>query len=146
VQQLVKDLNHLYHDTPALFKHDFDWEGFEWIDCNDAQQSLLSYLRKTGDDFVIVVLNLTPVPRPGYRLGVPKPGAYTEVFNSDSAFYAGSNMGNAGEPMVAEEMPWMGRPYSISLTLPPLAGIILKLQEREPVASRPEPEEEEELS
>jgi 1,4-alpha-glucan branching enzyme len=143
VQQLVKDLNRLYQTTPALFEHDFDWQGFEWIDCNDAQHSLLSYLRRTGDDFVVVVLNLTPVPRPGYRLGVPKPGPYAEVFNSDSAFYAGSNMGNWGAPMVAEEIAWMGRPYSISLTLPPLSGLILKpQQEPEPAALPPEPEEE----
>ncbi|HQT25287.1 MAG TPA: 1,4-alpha-glucan branching protein GlgB [Burkholderiales bacterium] len=126
MQRLVKDLNRLYTDSPALHRHEFDWKGFEWIDCNDSEQSVLSYLRK-GDceELMIVVLNLTPVPRQGYRIGVPLEGSYREVLNTDSSYYGGSNVGNGVEPVSAEDMPWMGKPYSILLTLPPLAGIVL---------------------
>ncbi len=126
MQRLVKDLNALYRNTRALYHHEFDWEGFEWIDCNDAQQSLLSYLRKAGSEFVLVVLNLTPVPRHDYRLGVPAAGAYREIVNSDSSFYGGANIGNGGEPMIARKEEWMGRPYSISMTVPPLGAVVLE--------------------
>jgi 1,4-alpha-glucan branching enzyme len=77
---------------------------------------------------VVVVVNFTPVPRHEYRVGVPKPGRYREIFNSDSNFYAGSNMGNGAQSLIAEEAPWMGRPYLMPLTLPPLAGIILRVE------------------
>ena len=128
MQSLVKDLNRLYRETPALYHYEFDWRGFEWIDCHDADNSVLSFLRRSDDDFVVVVVNLTPVPRTGYRIGVPQGGEYTEAFNSDSAFYAGSNMGNLGGALIADELPWMNRSHSLSLTLPPLAGIVLKLK------------------
>ncbi len=124
-QRLVGDLNRLYRDVPALHRHDFTVQGFEWIDCHDAAQSVLSYLRRNGDEIAIVALNFTPLPRFGYRLGVPHPGRYEEIFNSDSAHYAGSNLGNSGT-VYADEVPWMGRPYSIVITLPPLAGVVLK--------------------
>lgn len=126
MQRLVRDLNHLYQSHPALYRYEFDWQGFEWIDCHDAQRSVLSYLRK-GDDgeIMIVVLNLTPIPRPEYRVGVPLAGNYREVFNSDSVFYGGSNTGNGMHPLSAEAMPWMNRSHSLLLTLPPLAGIVL---------------------
>jgi len=138
VKRLVSDLNHLYHATPALYTHDFDWEGFDWVDCHDGQQSILVYLRKTDDEFVVVALNFTPVPRHNYRIGVPREGVYEEVFNSDSAYYAGGNMGNGGAALEAEPRPWMNRPWSIEITLPPLAGIVLKpvpppVPEAEPV-------------
>ena len=123
VQRLVGDLNRLYRGTPALHQLEFDSRGFEWIDCHDATQSTLSYLRCAGDQVAVVALNFTPVPRNAYRLGVPKPGAYREAINSDSDYYAGSNLGNAGL-VEAESIPWMGRPYSISITLPPLAGVV----------------------
>jgi 1,4-alpha-glucan branching enzyme len=129
LQRLVKDLNGLYHHTQALHGQEFDWQGFEWIDCNDAQHSILSYLRKSGDDFLVVVLNFTPVPRPGYRVGVPAAGRYREIFNSDSAYYAGSNLGNGFDPLEAEEREWNGRPYSLELTLPPLGAVILRPEE-----------------
>jgi 1,4-alpha-glucan branching enzyme len=87
---------------------------------------VLSYLRRAGDEFAVIILNFTPVPRPNYRIGVPEPGIYLEVFNSDSEYYGGSNIGNWG--LQAEEKEWMGRPYSIVLTLPPLAGIVLTLK------------------
>jgi 1,4-alpha-glucan branching enzyme len=129
VQRLVKDLNRLYSASPALYRHEFDWQGFEWIDCHDAQQSVLSFLRKgNAGEVMVVVLNLTPVPREGYRIGVPLGGRYRELLNSDSEFYGGSNMGNGSHELVAEERPWMDRPYSLALTLPPLAGIVLGCQ------------------
>jgi 1,4-alpha-glucan branching enzyme len=125
IQTLIRDLNHLYTHLPALHRHDFEADGFEWIDCQDAAQSVLSYLRKGDSSFVIAVLNFTPVPRHGYRLGVPEAGTYREILNSDSSYYQGSNAGNAGL-VESENIPWMGRPYSVRLTLPPLAGIILQ--------------------
>jgi 1,4-alpha-glucan branching enzyme len=124
VQALVRDLNHLYRNTPALYRHDFDHTGFEWIDCHDAEQSVLAYMRHNGDDFVVVGLNFTPVPRIGYRIGVPRPGYYREIMNSDSLYYGGTNLGN-GSGMHAEPVPWMNQPYSIPVTLPPLAGVVL---------------------
>jgi 1,4-alpha-glucan branching enzyme len=126
LQAAVKDLNQLYHHSPALYHYEFEWQGFEWIDCHDAEQSVLSFLRKNGDELLIIVVNFTPIPRHDYRIGVPEPGVYREIFNSDSALYGGSNLGNGTIPPVAENRPWMNRPYSISLTLPPLAGIILR--------------------
>jgi 1,4-alpha-glucan branching enzyme len=125
MQRLTRDLCHLYRKTPALYRYEFDWQGFDWIDCNDAEQSILSFMRK-GDDgeIAVVIVNLTPVPRESYRIGVPQAGRYREIINSDSEYYGGSNMGNGPSPLVAEETPWMNRPYSLSLTLPPLASIV----------------------
>jgi 1,4-alpha-glucan branching enzyme len=123
IRRLVGDLNHLYRDSPALHHYEFEPQGFEWIDCHDAPQSILSYLRRCGDQCAVIALNFTPLPRSQYRLGVPEPGLYREAFNSDSDYYAGSNLGNAGL-VQAEAIPWMGRPYSISITLPPLAGVV----------------------
>lgn len=121
----VSDLNHLYREHPALYQYDFDQHGFEWIDCHDSQQSVISFIRKSDNESIIVILNFTPVPRQGYRIGVPQPGHYTELYNSDSGYYAGSNLGNAGD-MHASDTAWMGRPYSLTLTLPPLGAIMLK--------------------
>ena len=84
VQLLVQDLNRLYHASPALYAHEFDWQGFQWIDCHDAQQSVLSFMRKVGEDFLVVAVNFTPVPRKDYRIGVPHLGRYREILNSDS--------------------------------------------------------------
>ena len=125
IKTLVGDLNRLYTNSEELHKLDFDQNGFAWIDCHDAPQSILSYIRKTEDDFVIVALNFTPLPRHNYRLGVPKAGEYTEVFNSDSNYYGGSNIGNEGT-IQTDDLPWMDQPCSINITLPPLAGIIFK--------------------
>jgi len=126
LQRLTRDLCHLYRSTPALFRYEFDWQGFEWVDCNDAEQSILSFLRK-GDngEVAVVIVNLTPVPRENYRIGVPLNGHYREALNSDSEFYGGSNLGNGLAPLAAEPMPWMDRPYSLSLKLPPLASVVL---------------------
>jgi 1,4-alpha-glucan branching enzyme len=128
IKALVRDLNNLYHHSSALHTYEFDWQGFEWIDCHDSDQSILSYIRRAGDEFLVVVVNFTPVPRQGYRLGVPVPGYYREVFNSDSMYYSGSNMGNGLNAMHTDEQEWMGRPYSLSITIPPLSGIVLKLE------------------
>ena len=125
LKTLVKDLNKIYKSHPALFQHDFENEGFEWIDCHDVNHSIVSYRRKTADEEIIVILNFTPVVRENYRIGVPNEGYYTEIFNSDSNFYDGSNRGNGN--IHSEQTPWMNLPHSVNLTLPPLAGIVLKL-------------------
>jgi 1,4-alpha-glucan branching enzyme len=125
VQKLVSDLNRLYREIPSLHRFDFDSEGFDWIDCNAAELSTLSYIRRDGDDFIVVSLNFTPQPRHQYRIGVPAAGNYLERFNSDSGYYGGSDLGNRGQ-VEAEFVPWNGHPYSIALTLPPLAGIVLQ--------------------
>ncbi len=125
IQNLTHDLNQLYRKLTALHDMDFQHEGFAWIDCNDAQKSVLAYQRKARDGSnVIVVLNLTPVPRKHHRLGLPTQGQYREVLNSNSEYYAGNNMGNAGL-IQAEAISWMGLPYSAEIILPPLAGVVL---------------------
>jgi len=125
IKNLVSDLNHNYIQEPALHKYDFNPTGFEWIDCHDTDQSVLSYLRKTEDDSIIVILNFTPVVRHNYRIGVPATGPYQIIFNSDSEYYSGSNAGSHSE-FNAENIPWMNRPASLELSLPPLAGLIIK--------------------
>ena len=126
-RRLVADLNRLYASEPALHQVDFDWHGFEWVDCNDADNSVLSFIRwtKNHDDFLLVVSNFTPVPRENYRVGVPEQGFYREILNTDSAAYGGSNVGNVGG-VQAEPVPWLGRPYSLKLTLPPLGAVFFK--------------------
>ena len=125
VRTLLRDLNRLYRTLPCLHELDFTHEGFAWIDCHDADQSVLSYIRKDRNGrSAVVALNFTPVAREGYRIGCPAPGFWREVFNSDSAYYGGSNLGN-GAGLVAEDTPWMGYPHSLVITLPPLAGVIL---------------------
>jgi 1,4-alpha-glucan branching enzyme len=105
---------------------DFTHEGFAWVDCHDADQSIINYLRRARDgSHVVVLLNFTPVPRQGYRIGVPESGVYRELANSDAECYGGGNLGN-GAGLQSEEQPWMGYPHSIVVTLPPLAGLILK--------------------
>ncbi len=126
IQQLYGDLNHLHRSLPAFHQMDFQSEGFQWIDCHDADQSVLSFLRWGREgDFVLVLCNFTPVPRHGYRIGVPRTGLYAEIFNSDAAAYGGSNIGNL--PMQAQGIPWMGQPASIEVILPPLAAIFLQI-------------------
>ncbi len=126
VQGLVRDLNGLYRALPALHELDCEAEGFEWIDCNDAEQSVISYLRRAGGEgaFAVVVCNFTPVVRHEYRIGVPIGGLYRERLNTDAAEYGGSGVGNLGGK-TAEEVPCHGRAYSLSLTLPPLATLVL---------------------
>ena len=128
MRALVSQLNRHYREIPALHELDFEGGGFEWIDCHDASQSVLSYLRWARDgSYVVVALNFTPVPRLNYRIGVPKTGVLREIFNSDSAFYDGSNMGNQGN-VRSEPIGWMGQDQSVVLTLPPLGMLILQPQ------------------
>ena len=128
VQRLLRDLNHLYSQTPALHQLDFSSEGFAWVDCHDAGQSVISYLRYAHDgDFVLAILNFTPVIRSGYRIGVPVSGSYREIVNSDSSYYEGSNAGNMGR-IATTGKPWMSLPDSIVITLPPLAGLVFALE------------------
>lgn len=127
IKQTNTDLNKLYKETYALHALDFDHQGFEWIDCHDTEQSIISFIRRGLDNsFVIIVLNFTPVLRHDYRIGVPQAGSYHELFNSDAACYGGSNNGN-GAGLHTENVAWMNRNQSLVITLPPLAGLILKL-------------------
>jgi 1,4-alpha-glucan branching enzyme len=129
LQAWVRDLNHLYQQQPALYEHDFDWNGFQWIDPNDADQSVLSYIRYADDqsNFVVIVCNFTPVVRYEYRIGVPVAGTYAELMNSDSDLYGGSNVGNGGA-VTTDDIHWHTWDQSMLLTLPPLGVLILKLQ------------------
>ena len=125
VQVLAGDLNRLYRDEPALSQLDFESGGFEWIDCNDAEQSVLTFIRRARDGrHAVVALNFTPVPRLSHRLGVPQPGRYREALNSDSAIYGGSNLGNSGFVDATAEA-WSGQPASMRVRLPPLAALVL---------------------
>jgi 1,4-alpha-glucan branching enzyme len=126
LQRMVRDLNRLYRALPALHDLDFEPEGFRWIDCHDADQSVLSFVRRARNGSqVVVVLNFTPVVRRRYRIGVPCGGQYAEILNTDSTFYGGSNTGNAGG-LTATAKPWMGFACSLELTLPPLGALILE--------------------
>jgi len=125
VKALISDLNKLYSSEPALHKYDFDEKGFNWLDCHDSTQSVLSYLRFSDDDFIIAVLNFTPVVRHQYRIGVPKAGQYGEILNTDSVYYGGSDVSN-GTHIEAERIKTMGQDFSISISLPPLACVLLK--------------------
>ncbi|NLF77427.1 MAG: 1,4-alpha-glucan branching enzyme, partial [Chloroflexi bacterium] len=127
LQAWVRDLNHAYRQQPALYERDFDPAGFRWIEANDADQSVFSYLRFAADpsDFLVVVCNFTPVPRHDYRIGVPEPGFYREILNSDAAAYGGGNVGNLGGRR-ADPLGWHGFAHSLSLTVPPLGLIVLK--------------------
>ncbi|MBC7779446.1 MAG: 1,4-alpha-glucan branching protein GlgB [Proteobacteria bacterium] len=125
VQSLVRDLNRLYREEPALHQLDFEAPGFEWIDCNDAEQSVLTFIRRARDGrHALIVLNFTPVPRPQHRLGVPQAGRYREVLNSDSMLYGGANFGNDGFVDACAE-PWSGQPASMRVNLPPLGALAL---------------------
>lgn len=130
ILKLVQDLNRLYREQPALHKLDYNPAGFEWIDCHDSTQSVISYLRKPDPrcgDGLVVVINFTPIPRHHYRIGVPGSGPWREIFNSDSAYYGGSNLGNPFT-LNATDTPWMARTASVEVTLPPLGLIILKAE------------------
>ncbi len=123
----VSDLNHLYRSDPALHELDCDPGGFEWIDCDDAEHSVISLIRKgkSSKDLILVVCNFTPVPRYSYRLGAPRAGHWQELLNSDSARYGGSNMGNLGG-VATVPIPLHARPHSLTLTLPPLSVSLFK--------------------
>jgi 1,4-alpha-glucan branching enzyme len=127
LRRFVQDLNHTYQKEPALFELDFDAAGFRWIDCNDNENSLFSLVRRARDErnFLVLVFNFTPVPRRGYRIGVPEPGHYVEILNSDSSTYGGSDVGNSGH-VASESVAAHGFEQSLSLTVPPLGCLYLK--------------------
>jgi 1,4-alpha-glucan branching enzyme len=125
MRRLVTDLNRTYRERAALHRHEFEPAGFRWIDCEDRANSVVSYLRIAGGDMLVVALNFTPVPRERYLLGAPVAGSYREILNSDSAYYGGSNLGNP-LPIAARAQPRHGLPFTIEVTLPPLAGVVLE--------------------
>jgi 1,4-alpha-glucan branching enzyme len=130
MQQWMRDLNRVYRSEPALWRCDHVPQGFEWLDFRDIEHTVLSFLRRddeTGDE-IVFVCNFTPVPREGYRLGVPHPGFYRELLNSDAEMYGGSNVGNAGG-RATEPVPAHERPHSVCLDLPPLGILLLKRDE-----------------
>jgi 1,4-alpha-glucan branching enzyme len=131
MRDLVRDLNRAYRDEPALWEVDFSHEGFRWLEPNDAANNVLAFMRLAKDGSPLAcVANLSPVPREAYRVGVPQGGAWAEVVNTDSSYYGGSGGGNMGA-VTAEKVAWNGQPYSLELTIPPLAVLWV----------RPEPEE-----
>jgi 1,4-alpha-glucan branching enzyme len=127
LQHWVRDLNHLMQREPSLHQRDLQPDGFRWIDCSDQDNTVYSFLRCAADpnDYLVFVCNFTPVPRSGYRVGVPRPGWYEETLNSDAEIYGGSNMGNGGGTH-AHEYAWHGFPASLYLTLPPLSVLVFK--------------------
>src|SRR5438874_4200271 len=128
VRRLVQHLNYVYKSEPALWQLDDSYEGFDWIDFHDADNSVVSFLRKSREgDVVAFVVNATPVVRYNYRLGVPESGFYRELINTDAETYGGSNVGNLGG-VQSEDVPWMGREHSILVHLPPLATLAFKLE------------------
>ena len=126
LQRWVEDLNRVYRQEPALFTQDFTPAGFEWIDCNDVMQSVITFLRKGREgELILVACNFTPVPRYNYRVGVPTGGFWQEVLNSDAVEYGGSGHGNLGG-LEAAPIPCHGRLHSLNLTLPPLGVVFFK--------------------
>jgi len=128
LQLFMRDLGAFYLANAALWERDFEHRGFSWIDCSDSRQSIVCYLRSCSKGYLVCILNMTPVVREGYRIGVPEAGRYLEKINTDSKVYGGSNVGNQGF-VQTEPVPFHGHPQSLSLTLPPLGGLILKLEE-----------------
>jgi 1,4-alpha-glucan branching enzyme len=127
LQDFVAGLNHLYRTHPAFYQIDYQWDGFEWVDFHDYENSIISFIRRPRGrtPFLLFCCNFTPVPRLNYRVGVPDPGTYKEIFNSDSDLYGGSNMGNGGavgsQPVAASN-----HYHSLVITLPPLAVVVFE--------------------
>jgi len=133
IQRWLRDLNRLYRAERALYEVDFEHVGFEWIDFYDWEQSIISFIRKgkVAKDAVLAVCNFTPAPRSKYRVGVPRGGFWREILNSDATEYGGSGQGNLAG-IRAQRLPWHGRPYSIEITIPPLAVVCFKSRRRKP--------------
>lgn len=128
LRRLVQHLNYTYKNEPALWQLDDTYDGFDWIDLHDAENSVVSFLRKSRDgEIVVFIVNATPMVRYNYRLGVPEAGFYREIINTDGETYGGSNVGNLGG-VQSEAREWMGREHSILIHLPPLATVALKLE------------------
>ena len=125
---MMKELNHIYKDNAPFWEIDHYYTGFEWIWCDDADNSIVSFVRKDDHgNMILCVFNFTPVVRENYRLGAPARGAWKEIFNSDSSLFGGSNVGNLGE-VWTQDVPWQNRQWSLSIKLPPLAGVYFKLK------------------
>jgi 1,4-alpha-glucan branching enzyme len=126
IQRLVRDLNRAYRDEPAMWELDFEPTGFYWIEANDAENNVLAFARRDAANqrVVVFVANLSPVPRHGYRLGLPRPGRWREALNTDSTYYGGTDTGNFGG-VLSEALGWQGQPYSAEVSLPPLAALWL---------------------
>ncbi|HLF48913.1 MAG TPA: alpha amylase C-terminal domain-containing protein, partial [Methylomirabilota bacterium] len=127
LRRLVRDLNRLHRAEAALHQVDYEPEGFQWIDCSDWEESVVSFVRRARDprDFLLFVCNFTPIPRHRYHVGAPAPGFYRELLNTDAQVYGGSNVGNAGR-VHAEPAPHHGQPHRLVLTLPPLATVAFR--------------------
>jgi 1,4-alpha-glucan branching enzyme len=127
LQRWVRDLNARYREEAALWRQDYDPHGFQWIDCNDHEHSVVSLMRRGPDeaDTLVAIVNFTPVPLNGYRIGVPRHGTYRETLNSDADVYGGGNLGNFGE-VLTEAVPSHGFESSLALTVPPLGFLLLK--------------------
>ena len=127
MRDLIRDLNRIYREEPALWEVDFSPEGFRWIEPNDATNNVLVFVRRSkgATRQLVCIANFAPVTREGYRVGLPEDGEWTELLNTDSASYGGSGVGNMGE-VSAEETPWHDQRFSATLTLPPLAVVWLR--------------------
>jgi hypothetical protein len=127
LQRFVEDLNKLYLAEPVLWRSDYEQDGFRWIDCSDHLNSVLSFLRQDAEhsNELVVIANLTPVPRRQYRVGLPRPGNWRELLNSDAAIYGGSNLGNLGG-VVATDKACHGQPCSAEFILPPLSILVFR--------------------
>jgi len=128
LRRLVQHLNYIYKSEPALWQQDDSYDGFEWIDFHDADNSVVSFVRKSREgEMIVFIVNATPIVRHNYRLGVPRAGFYREVINTDAETYGGSNIGNLGG-VRSEDRQWMGREHSVLIQLPPLATVAFKLE------------------
>ena len=139
-------LNKFYKENRPFWEVDFDWNGFEWIDCNDNENSIITFVRKAdnAEDFLVVLCNFTPEVRHDYRIGVPKKGEYREVFNSDAEEFGGSGVKNEGD-LHTEDFAWHDREQSLVITVPPMATIYLRHKDTLPFVKRSTPEEEAEV-
>jgi 1,4-alpha-glucan branching enzyme len=126
LRRLVQHLNYIYKSEPALWQEDDSYDGFEWIDFHDADNSVVSFVRKSREgEMIVFIVNATPMVRHNYRLGVPRAGFYREIINTDADTYGGGNVGNLGG-IQSEDRQWMGREHSILIQLPPLATVAFK--------------------
>jgi 1,4-alpha-glucan branching enzyme len=134
IQSLVRDLNHLYRREPALWEADFDHTAFWWIEANAAEDNVVVFGRrdKSGDRLVVFAANFSPVPRDGYRIGLPRGGRWNEVLNTDASVYGGGGVGNLGA-VDAQPLGWHDQPFSAEVTLPPLGVVYLTPAGQEPV-------------
>lgn len=138
-----KALNKFYVDHKEFWQVDFDWGGFEWIDCDNADDSVISFIRRADNgDFVIAISNFTPAVRHGARFGVPEAGTYEEVFNSDAAEFGGSNVINEND-IPSQDVPWNNKSYSIQITVPPLATVYIQLKKERPLKGKTVSEKQE---